>query len=151
MASEKPKNLFTARLLLIVGIFLLAGIIYIAAVALRGPIDEAGRFAGVDPDMLVAFQLDTDVLTLIDARSPEEHADAHIPGAINVPHDAVEANAALLPADKEKLVVVHCKTGKRAGILKQQLEAMGYRDVQILPSEQIAWRDQGPVGLNPGD
>jgi rhodanese-related sulfurtransferase/sugar lactone lactonase YvrE len=150
MTSEKPKNLFTARLLLIFGVFLLAGVIYIAAVALRGPVSGTGGSAGVDPDLLVAFQLDTDVLTLIDARSPEEYLASSIPGAINVPYDAVETNASLLPDDKKKPVVVHCKTGKRAGLLKKQLDAMGYTDVQVLPSAQIRWGEDGPVGLNLG-
>ena len=55
MASEKPKNLFTARLLLIFGVFLLAGLIYIAAVALRGPdeptgLNPGGNELGSDPD-----------------------------------------------------------------------------------------------------
>jgi hypothetical protein len=46
MVSEKPKSLFTARLLLIFGVFLLAGLIYIAAVALRGPDEPTGLNPG---------------------------------------------------------------------------------------------------------
>ena len=105
--------------------------------------------SGVDPETLVAFQSNPNTLTLIDARSPEEYSAAHIPGAINVPFDAVEAKASLLPTDKEKIIIVHCRTGRRAGILKNELDAMGYTDVQVLPSEQIEWGDNGPVGLNP--
>jgi phage shock protein E len=136
-------------MLLVFGAFLLAGIIYIAVVALQGPAGESDQSAGVDPELLVAFQLDTDVMTLIDARAPEEYSASQIPGAINVPFDALEANEALLPADKDRPIVVHCRTGRRAGILKEQLTARGYTDVQVLPTEQIKWGDDGPVGLNP--
>jgi rhodanese-related sulfurtransferase len=136
-------------MLLVFGAFLLAGIIYTAVVALLGPAGESDRSAGVDPELLVAFQLDTDVMTLIDARSPEEYSASQIPGSINVPFDALEANEALLPADKDRPVVVHCRTGRRAGILKEQLTARGYTDVQVLPIKQIKWGDDGPIGLNP--
>jgi rhodanese-related sulfurtransferase len=149
MTDQNSHTPFSSRLVVIVGVILIASVIYITFVAQRGLVSDTAGPAGVDPELLVAFQLDTDVLTLIDARSPEEHAAAHIPGAINVPFDAVEANASLLPAEKEGLVVVHCKTGKRAGVLKEQLVAMGYTDVQILSSEQIKWGDDGPVGLIP--
>lgn len=150
METKTSKNIFTARLLLIFGVFLVAGIVYTAVIALRGPATEAVRATGVDPELLVAFQLDTDVMTLIDARAPEEYAAAHVPGAVNVPFDAVEANASLLPGDKARPIVVHCKTGKRAGILKEQLDAMGYTDVRILPSEQLVWGEDGPTALNLG-
>jgi len=148
MARDKPKNLFTPRLLLIFAVFLWAGLIYIAAVAIRGPVGGGETSAGVDPDLLIAFQTDPAALTLIDARSAEEYSAAHIPGAINVPFDAVELNASLLPGDKEQPIVVHCRTGKRAGLLKERLDAMGYTDIRVLPSEQMIWED-GPVGLRP--
>jgi rhodanese-related sulfurtransferase len=95
----------------------------------------------VDRDLLLGFLADNDTLTLMDARSPEEYAEQHLPGAINIPFDAVEANAALLPADIEKPVVIYCRSGKRAGILAQQLIAKGYTDVQVLPREQMYWQD----------
>jgi rhodanese-related sulfurtransferase len=150
MTDQKSRNPIASRFVLLVGALLIASVIYISYVAQLGPGSDIAPSAGVDPELLVAFRLDTDTLTLIDARSPEEHSAAHIPGAINVPFDAVEAHASLLPADKEKLVVVHCKTGRRAGLLKEQLDAMDYADVRILPSEQIEWGPDGPIGLNPG-
>jgi rhodanese-related sulfurtransferase len=95
----------------------------------------------VDRDLLLGFLADDSTLTLIDARSPEEYAEQHLPGAINIPFDAVDANTSLLPEETEKPVVVYCRTGNRAGNLKAQLIARGYTDVKILPREQIYWRD----------
>jgi rhodanese-related sulfurtransferase len=94
----------------------------------------------VDRELLLGFLADDSTLTLIDARSPEEYAEQHLPGAINIPFDAVDANAEQLPADTEKPVVIYCRTGKRAGLLKEQLIAKGYADVQVLPREQIHWQ-----------
>jgi len=95
----------------------------------------------VDRDLLLGFLADNSTLTLIDARSPEEFGAQHLPGAINVPSDAVDDNVERLPKDKTKPVVVYCRSGKRAGLLMQALLERGYTDVQVLPREQIFWED----------
>lgn len=120
----------------------------IAAVALSPatPAGEPGKpaqspAARVDRELLLGFLADNRTMVLIDARSPEEYGGRHLPGAINIPFDAVERNAALLPADPEFPIVVYCRTGKRAGLLQSQLQARGYTNVQVLPREQIFWED----------
>lgn len=95
----------------------------------------------VDRQLLLGFLADNTTMTLIDARSPEEYAELHLPEALNIPFDAVEAHSALLPTDKLNPVVVYCRTGRRAGLLKEQLIARGYTNVQVLPREQIFWED----------
>jgi rhodanese-related sulfurtransferase len=95
----------------------------------------------VDRELLLAFLADDATMTLIDARSPEEFGEQHLPGAINIPFDAVDANAERLPEDARQPVVVYCRSGKRAGLLKDELVARGYTDVQVLPREQIFWKD----------
>jgi len=95
----------------------------------------------VNRDLLLGFLADNSTLMLIDARSPEEFVEQHLPGAINVPLETVNANVELLPEDKMKPIVVYCRSGKRAGLLKNELVARGYTDVQVLPSEQIFWED----------
>ena len=96
----------------------------------------------VDRERLLGFLADNSTLTLIDARSPEEYAEQHLPGAINIPFDAVDANAGLMPDDSNEMIVVYCRSGKRAGLLKERLVAKGYTDVQVLPREQIFWEDE---------
>lgn len=95
----------------------------------------------VDRELLLAFLADDDTMMLIDARSSEEFGEQHLPGAINIPFDAVDANAARLPEDKNKPVVVYCRSGGRAGLLRDELLARGFADVQVLPREQIFWED----------
>ena len=95
----------------------------------------------VDRDLLLGFLADSSTMTLIDARSPAEFAEQHLPGAINIPFDAVKANEELLPEDPARPVVVYCQTGKRAGRLREQLLARGYEDVRVLPRQQMFWED----------
>lgn len=134
-ASCRATSVFCAALLL-----LLAALPMIPATAADSPLPNS-PIQHVDRDLLLGFLADNDTLTLIDARSPEEFAEQHLPGAINVPFDAVDANATQLPDDKARPVVVYCRSGKRAGLLKETLAARGYTDVRVLPREQIFWED----------
>jgi len=118
-------------------VILVAGATYAAE-----PLEPAqSPIPRVDRELLLAFLADDETMTLIDARSPEEFGEQHLPGAINIPFDAVDANAEQLPADAMKPVVVYCRSGKRAGLLKDELVARGYADVRVLPREQIFWED----------
>jgi len=95
----------------------------------------------VDRELLLGFLADNGTMTLIDARSPEEFTAQHLPGAVNIPFDAVASSAAMLPDDPARPIVVYCRTGKRAGLLQADLRARGYTNVQVLPREQIFWQD----------
>ncbi len=83
-------------------------------------------------------------LVVLDVRTPEEYAAGHVPGAINVPHEQVEAR---LPELQQKLagkdVVVYCKTGRRAGIALGVLERAGFERLQHLDGDMTAWSDAG--------
>ncbi len=96
----------------------------------------------VDKQKLLGFLADNNSLTLIDARSPEEFAAQHIPGAINLPFDQLDQNRALLPEDYASPIVVYCRSGQRAEALRADLASLGYSDVQVLPREQIFWNDE---------
>jgi rhodanese-related sulfurtransferase len=57
-------------------------------------------------DLSVALRNGTNVV-VIDARAPDAYAREHIPGAINLPHRAMDA-AATAALDRTALVVTYC-------------------------------------------
>lgn len=65
----------------------------------------------------------------IDVRTPEEYESGHLDGAINIPHDQIAAKIAAASPDKNAPVNLYCRSGKRAGIAKQELEKLGYTRV----------------------
>ncbi|MDF1656252.1 MAG: rhodanese-like domain-containing protein [Verrucomicrobiales bacterium] len=63
--------------------------------------------------------------TVIDVRGSDEFNEAHIPGATNVPHTRIVADADRLPEIGS--ITVHCASGVRAAIAVSQLARMGYQ------------------------
>lgn len=64
---------------------------------------------------------------LIDVRSKSEYDSGHIPTAINIPHKKIQENIKKIPPNK--LVIVYCKVGARAGTAKDKLIELGYKHV----------------------
>lgn len=106
------------------------------------PSDSLAEPALVDRDLLLGFLADRQSLTLIDARSPAEYAQQHISGAVNVPFDQLDSHAAALPAERNAPIVVYCRTGMRAELLREALLEQGYTDVRVLPRRQMFWTDE---------
>lgn len=121
-----------------IGIWLLLAAASAGSAMAQAPEPATGTAASPVPQaLLLDFLADRSTFTLIDARSPEEYAEAHIDGARNVPHDQLDSHLDALPAAPGATIVVYCRTGKRAGRLKAQLAERGYTDVRVLQPEQI--------------
>lgn len=80
-------------------------------------------------------------LFVLDVRTPQEYAEGHVPGAVNVPYDQLASRLAEVPQDKD--VVLYCKSGRRAGIAADVLAANGYTRLSHLEGDMSAWIDKG--------
>ena len=60
---------------------------------------------------------------IVDVRALDEYTTGHVKGAINIPYDTINANTKL---DKDKTIVVYCKSGKRSKIAYDKLKELGY-------------------------
>ena len=75
-------------------------------------------------------QAETDNVTLIDVRTPDEYALGTIPGAINIPLDDMRERMSEIPADRP--VWLFCGVGLRGYLASNILKANGYKDVRNL-------------------
>jgi rhodanese-related sulfurtransferase len=82
-----------------------------------------------------------DHLYVLDVRTPQEYAEGHVPGAVNVPYDQLASRLAEVPKDKD--VVLYCKSGRRAGIAADVLAANGYKRLSHLEGDMNAWVEKG--------
>lgn len=67
---------------------------------------------------------------IIDARTEAEFADGHIEGAILIPEYEVASRAEGIIPDKDTLILVYCRSGRRSKIAAEALVALGYTNVK---------------------
>ena len=65
----------------------------------------------------------------IDVRSADEYASGHVEGASNIPYTEITARISEVTGDKDDLIYVYCRSGRRSGIAKQALMEAGYTNV----------------------
>jgi phage shock protein E len=71
---------------------------------------------------------------VIDVRSPEEFRQGKVPRAINIPLGEIRARIGSVAKDKQQALLVHCLSGGRSAIARQQLKRLGYGNVFNLGS-----------------
>ncbi len=66
---------------------------------------------------------------ILDVRTPEEFAEGHIPGAINVANETIGTEDISELPDKDQLILVYCRSGNRSKQASEKLVALGYTNV----------------------
>ena len=66
---------------------------------------------------------------ILDVRTPQEFSDKHIPGAINIPNEAIGTEEISGLPDKDQLILVYCRSGNRSKQAAKKLAALGYTNV----------------------
>ena len=108
-------------ILLLLALFLLAG-----CVSEGG---EADTYRQVTMDEAVSIMQEENDYIILDVRRPDEFAEKHIPGAVNIPNETIgTAEIPDLP-DKDQLILVYCRSGNRSKQASEKLVALGYTNV----------------------
>ena len=66
---------------------------------------------------------------VIDARTQEEYDQGHIPGAILIPEYEIADRAEKELPDKDQLILVYCRSGRRSKIAARNLLDLGYTNL----------------------
>lgn len=67
---------------------------------------------------------------ILDVRTQEEYDDDHIEGAILIPDYEIADSAENILNDKEQLILVYCRSGRRSKNAAAELASMGYSNVK---------------------
>ena len=153
-----------------VAVIIVAGIIGVAANAVRSnPVKlinnvsttKADHSAGeaatdTDPTALGEGEIDlagmqerwdSGLSIILDARSPGEYAEGHIPGAINIPYESLANHMETLQyeATPDQPVVTYCK-GLKCDLSHQlatELRLLGYENVVVFKAGWEGWTEAG--------
>jgi rhodanese-related sulfurtransferase len=67
---------------------------------------------------------------ILDTRAQDEYDESHIPGAILIPHDQILAKAESVLTDKDQLILVYCRSGRRSKLAAEDLQKLGYTNIK---------------------
>ena len=67
---------------------------------------------------------------ILDVREQEEYDGGHIPGAMLLPYTQIEDLAEIMLTDKDQLILVYCRSGRRSKIAAESLVDLGYTNIK---------------------
>ena len=67
---------------------------------------------------------------ILDVRTQEEFDQGHIPGAILISHEEIAEKAEDVLTDKNQLILVYCRSGRRSKIAAEALVELGYSNIK---------------------
>ena len=67
---------------------------------------------------------------ILDVREQDEYDAGHIPGAILIPYTRIEEEASEKLTDKDQLILVYCRSGRRSKIAADALMELGYTNIR---------------------
>jgi rhodanese-related sulfurtransferase len=105
----------------------------------------------VSRDELQRRLSDGEPVVLVEALGAAYFADAHLPGAINIPADQVDRLAPTLLPDPEAEIVVYCSgTCSNSEMAAARLAELGYRRVGVYLGGKEDWVEHGlPLESSP--
>lgn len=91
--------------------------------------NSAGSYRQISMEQAVRMmERETDYV-ILDVRTPEEFAAGHIPNAINIPNETIGASEISALPDKDQLILVYCRSGRRSKEAAQKLVSLGYTNI----------------------
>ena len=66
---------------------------------------------------------------ILDVRRADEFAAGHIPGAINVANESIGTDEIPELPDKDQLIMVYCRSGRRSKEASEKLVKLGYTNI----------------------
>ena len=84
-------------------------------------------------------------MVLVEALPESYYRDRHLPGALNIPHDQVDALAPALLSDKAAEIIVYCANSpcKNSGLAADRLAGLGYTNVRDYDGGKEDWMAAG--------
>ena len=82
---------------------------------------------------------------ILDVRRPDEFAAGHIPNAINVPNESIGTSEIPELPDKNQLILVYCRSGRRSKEASEKLVKLGYTNI-VEFGGILDWRGETVTG-----
>ena len=91
--------------------------------------NQTNSYRQISMDEAVTMMAEESGYIILDLRTPEEFAEKHIPNAINVPNETIGTDEISQLPDKNQLIMVYCRSGRRSKEAAEKLVKLGYTNI----------------------
>lgn len=125
------------RIVLIIGIILLvlAAALVIFVRWSQNQITDGPGMVNEEPFLQISQEEAAEMMkkddghVVVDVRRPDEFAEGHIPGAINVPNEDIGDEQPKALPDLDQILLVYCRSGRRSVEAANKLADIGYTNI----------------------
>ena len=90
---------------------------------------QTNTYRSITMDEAVTMMAQETGYIILDVRRPDEFAAGHIPNAINVPNETIGTDEIPELPDKDQLIMVYCRSGRRSKEASGKLVKLGYTNI----------------------
>ena len=92
--------------------------------------NQTNTYRQISMDEAVTMMAEESGYIILDVRTQEEYDQGHIPGAIVISHEEIPEKAEDVLTDKDQLILVYCRSGRRSKIAAEALAELGYTNIK---------------------
>ena len=111
-------------------IFLLLAVMMLTACGQDKENDQGAVYVNITAEEAKQIMDSEEGYIILDVRTQEEYNEGHIPGAIVISHEEIEEKAEDVLTDKDQLILVYCRSGRRSKIAAEALVELGYTNIK---------------------
>ena len=111
-------------------IFLLLAVMLLTACGQDRENDQGAVYVNITAEEAKQIMNSEEGYIILDVREQDEYDAGHIPGAILIPYAQIAEKAEDVLADKDQLILVYCRSGRRSKIAAEALAELGYTNIK---------------------
>ena len=111
-------------------IFLLLAVMMLTACGQNKENDQGAVYVNITAEEAKQIMDTEEGYIILDVRTQEEYDLGHIPGATVISHEEIAEKAEQVLTDKDQLILVYCRSGRRSKIAAEALVELGYTNIK---------------------
>ena len=111
-------------------IFLFLAVLLLTACGQDKENDQGAVYVNITAEAAKQIMDSEEGYIILDVRTQEEYDQGHIPGAILIPDTEIKAKAEKVLADKDQVILVYCRSGRRSKLAAEALVELGYTNIK---------------------
>ena len=111
-------------------VFLLLAVLLLAACGQDKENNQGAVYMNITAEEAKEIMDSEEGYIILDVRTREEYDEGHIPGAIVISHEEIAEKSEDVLTDKDQLILVYCRSGRRSKIAAEALVELGYTNIK---------------------